>query len=161
MGFFQKRIAGPILAQLKQGVTPAKIAQSIAWGATIAVFPLLGTTTLLCFIAGIFLKLNQPMIQLVNYLCYPLQILLIPVFARLGEWVWRSEHVPFSPLAMKDEFMKGPKIFLEQYGKLGLEAVTAWSICAPILITAIYFASFKLLALIQSKQTHKRMQTQT
>ena len=145
MGFFQKRIRDPLYKQLTQGVTPAKLAQSIAWGATLALFPLLGTTTLLCFLAGFAMKLNLPTIQAVNYLCYPLQIVMIPVFARAGEWIWGNEPIAFSPLAMKDEFLRSPWIFLQTYGKLGLEAVTAWAIVAPFLIAALYFVFLRLL----------------
>ena len=73
-----------VLDQLRQGITPEKIALTIALAAGIGVFPLLGTTTVLCFAIGVPLRLNQALMQLVNYLVYPLQIAGIYLFVRIG-----------------------------------------------------------------------------
>jgi len=91
------------------------------------------------------------MIQLVNYIFYPVQLLLIPVFARLGETIWGSEHIPFSPLAMKDEFMQSPKVFLEHYGKLGAESISAWLLCAPFIVILIYFVALRSFQLYSGR----------
>src|SRR5262245_45120940 len=64
--FWRRRVIGLIVAQLTQGVSPEKIALTIALGSTIAIFPIMGSTTLLCLIVGVWCKLNQPIIQLVN-----------------------------------------------------------------------------------------------
>ena len=68
-----------------QGHTPEKIALSVALGITFGLFPIFGTTTLLCVVAAIALRLNHPAIQLANQVMYPLQIPLIVVFIRMGE----------------------------------------------------------------------------
>jgi len=47
-GFFRRRIARPIVELLRQGVTPEKMALSLALGVALGVFPVLGTTTALC-----------------------------------------------------------------------------------------------------------------
>ncbi|MFP5305375.1 MAG: DUF2062 domain-containing protein, partial [Gammaproteobacteria bacterium] len=73
-GFWQRRVVAPIVAQLRQGITPEKIALTLALGAVLGIFPILGSTTLLCAVAGVWLRLNQPVIQIVNYFMYPLQI---------------------------------------------------------------------------------------
>ncbi|HUB58966.1 MAG TPA: DUF2062 domain-containing protein, partial [Candidatus Micrarchaeia archaeon] len=57
-GFFYRRMARPILQLLRQGVTPEKLALSIALGAALGVFPVLGTTTALCALAALLLRLN-------------------------------------------------------------------------------------------------------
>ena len=90
--WWQRRVVAPIVQQLRQGITPQKIALTLALGGVLGIFPILGATTLLCGIAGVWLRLNQPIIQLVNYLVYPLQIALLipfyragfPIFDRLG-----------------------------------------------------------------------------
>ncbi len=73
-GFFYRRLLRPILDLLRQGVTPEKMALSLALGGALGVFPALGCTTLLCLIAAIVLRLNLPAIQIVNYFVYPIQI---------------------------------------------------------------------------------------
>ena len=66
--FFQRRVARPIVELLRQGVTPEKMALSLALGVAMGVFPLLGTTTALCALVALIWRLNLPAIQIVNYL---------------------------------------------------------------------------------------------
>lgn len=95
-GFFQLRLIQPVLTLLKEGVTPEKIALSVAFGIVLGTFPVLGTTTLLCAVAALVLKLNLPAIQLVNYFMYPVQLLLILPFARMGEHILHARPTPLS-----------------------------------------------------------------
>ena len=84
-GFFRRRIARPILELLRQGVTPEKMALSLALGVAIGVFPALGTTTALCALVAFIWRLNLPAIQIVNYFVYPAQLALIIPSFRAGE----------------------------------------------------------------------------
>jgi len=70
-GFLYRKLVRPILDLLQQGVTPEKIALSVALGAAIGVFPALGWTTILCAIVALVWKLNLPAIQIINYFMYP------------------------------------------------------------------------------------------
>ena len=94
--FLQRRLVVPILDLLRQGVTPEKIALSIALGITLGVTPVLGSTSLLCFVAAVLLRLNAPAIQLVNYLVYPLQFALLVPFIRMGEWMFAARPIRIS-----------------------------------------------------------------
>ena len=79
--FFKKKLFDPIMNLLMQGVTPEKIALSIAFGAVLGVFPILGSTVLLCTGATFIFRLNFVAIQIANYFIYPLQLILfIPFF---------------------------------------------------------------------------------
>ncbi len=79
-GWLRRKIVNPILDLLRQGITPEKIALSIALGLTLGVAPVLGSTSILCLLAAFVLGLNLPAIQLVNYLVYPLQLALLAPF---------------------------------------------------------------------------------
>ena len=70
---WRRWVVKPVVAQLKQGTTPSKIAQAIAFGVTAGVFPLLGTTTVLGLGLGVWLKLNQPVLQVFLQLVYPVR----------------------------------------------------------------------------------------
>ena len=91
MTYFGKLLKGArrlILDQLRQGISPERIGMTgrLKLGAALAlIFPIIGSTTLLCAGAALWLRLNQPIIQLVNYFCYPLQLALLIPFYRLGE----------------------------------------------------------------------------
>ena len=54
----------PVIQLLRQGVSPEKIALTIALGIILGVTPVLGSTLLLCTLAAIVLRLNLPAIQL-------------------------------------------------------------------------------------------------
>lgn len=85
----RRKVIQPFIELLRQGVTPERIALTIALGITLGVTPVLGSTSLLCTIAALALRLNLPAIQLVNGLVYPLQLTMLVPFLRLGAWMFR------------------------------------------------------------------------
>ncbi|TGK01984.1 DUF2062 domain-containing protein [Leptospira langatensis] len=80
-----------ILEELKTGTSPEKIALSLALGAAIGVFPVIGTTMALCAVLGFLLRLNPVSIQIANYAAYPFQVFLIIPFLRLGSYLLGKE----------------------------------------------------------------------
>ena len=143
------KIADPIVEQLTQGLSPEKIALTVAVGLTIAVNPVVGTTTVLCFFAAWALRLNQPIIQAVNWSSYALQLLLIFPFIRLGEWIFAAAPETRSlqelvAMAKADAFGT-----VRTLGATIAHAVVGWALVAPLLTAAIYFATrpfFRALA---------------
>lgn len=137
--FWRRRVVDPILAQLRQGVTPPQVALTLALGAVLGVFPILGACTILCAIAGVALRLNQPMIQLVNYLVYPLQVLLLIPFYRAGEKLFGAEPVPIVDVgSLIARFGADPWQFILDYGRVGLYGIVVWLIVAPPLAAILY-----------------------
>jgi uncharacterized protein (DUF2062 family) len=91
---------------LRQGVSPDRLALTLALGFAIGCIPVLGAPTLLCAGLALALRLNLPAIQAANYAAMPLQLVLIAPFLRLGEWLLdlkaspvlgapASPHLPF------------------------------------------------------------------
>lgn len=130
---------GPVVAQLKQGITPEKIALTIALGAMIGIFPILGATTLLCGIAAAWLGLNQPIIQLVNYLAYPVQLILLLPFYRAGETLFGRSHMPLSIPMLIERFRADVGRFFADFGIIGLGGIGVWCLLAPIAGAALYY----------------------
>ena len=137
--FWRERVVALVTAQLKQGIAPEKIALTIALGLNLGIFPILGATTTLCAIAGICLKLNQPVIQLVNWIASPLQLILILVFVRIGEWLTHAVIVSFSIPELIRKFHESPLKFLKEFGMTGLHGIIAWLVIAPLLTALLYF----------------------
>ncbi|MGH8442363.1 MAG: DUF2062 domain-containing protein [Nevskiaceae bacterium] len=149
MSWWQRRVVAPIVAQLKQGITPEKIALTLALGGVIGIFPILGATTVLCAVVGIWLRLNQPIIQLVNYLVYPVQIVLLIPFYRAGERLFGAEPVPIADVAsLVTRFSEGPWQFVLDYGLVGLYGITVWALVAPPMAAIAYFALRPVLVLL-------------
>ncbi|HSY17014.1 MAG TPA: DUF2062 domain-containing protein [Candidatus Acidoferrales bacterium] len=154
--FWRERVVALIVAQFTQGVTVQKMALTIALGMTLALFPILGSTTVLCAITAVWLRLNQPIIQAVNYLMYPLQIILIVVFVRIGEWIMRAQPVSFSIPVMLRKFHESPVKFMHEFGMTGLHAIIAWLLIAPVLAVVLYWVllpPLKKLAQMTAKKS--------
>lgn len=128
----------PLISQLKQGATPSKLALTLAVGMALGVFPILGSTTLLCLLAGAWLRLNQPVLQLFNYFLYPVQIALIPVFIRIGERLFHAPPMPFSVSQLLTFFKNDPAAFLRRFGMAGVHGIAAWALIAPALAVVAY-----------------------
>lgn len=136
-----KKIYDPLLGQLKQGVTPSKLAQSVAFGVVLGCLPILGITTSLCLLAAAVFKLNHVAIQSVNYLVYPIQIALIIPFLKMGEWLFNITPANFDISLMVYEFRNEFLLSLQKYGMSALRGAVAWAIVAPVSFLFIYFLS--------------------
>jgi uncharacterized protein (DUF2062 family) len=141
----KQKVDSVIVQQLTQGLSAEKIALTIAVGLVIAINPVIGTTTIGCFVAAWALNLNQPIIQVINWSSYALQLLLIFPFIRLGEWIFRAppERRTFAELAAMTK--ANPIDSLATLGMTILHAVVAWILVAPFVLGAVYAASLPLL----------------
>ncbi len=156
-GFFRRRMARPIVELLRQGVTPEKLALSIALGVALGVFPVLGTTTALCALAALILRLNLPAIQIVNYFVYPLQIALLIPFFRMGEKLFGAPHLPLSVaqiLGMFHANLWGAAQFL---GTTVWHAAVAWCLIAPVFVALSYVILVSLLRRVPSSTPNTKL----
>jgi len=145
-GFIKRRLVRPILELLRQGVTPEKIALSVALGAALGVFPAaLGWSTTLCAIAAIVLRLNLPAIQLVNYFVYPAQIVLLVPFFRCGEKLFRAPHFPISAPQIYGLFHAGAWIAIRLLWTTIWHAIVVWTVIAPVFVGLVYAILLPLL----------------
>lgn len=130
----------PILALLSQGVTPDKIAATLAVGTAISLFPFFGLTTAFNILVGLKLRMNQPLLQVLNYLLTPLHLIMIFVYVRIGETLWRAEGNPFSLGELFTTFHeKSLGEFFARFGWTGIHALTAWSLSAPLIVAGLYY----------------------
>jgi len=143
-GYLQSR-AVQLGALLGQGHTPERVALSVALGITLGLFPIFGTTTLLCVAAAVALRLNHPAIQITNQLMYPIQIPLIVVFVRLGESMLGVAPIPFSATLMVAELRAHPAVLVERFGTAGLHGILGWAIVAPAVVSLAYLALVPIL----------------
>jgi uncharacterized protein (DUF2062 family) len=133
------------MKQLTQGVTPRKVSLSIAVGSALALFPILGTTTTLCIVAGVALGLNQPIIQGVNALCTFIYFPLIYAFVRLGDLLAGTAKSDLDIPVMIALFTHHPRDFLRQFGVTGLHAILGWAVIAPFWIPLVYLVALRPL----------------
>ena len=126
-------------ACLSRGVSPRRLALTLALGFVVGCIPVLGLPTALCALIALTFRLNQPAIQAANYVAMPFQVALIlplvrlgeklfPIAARRGLDVSRLTHSPAQVLA------HSPRMALEVGGMAG-QAFFAWLLLAvPVVV---------------------------
>jgi len=134
----QRRLVRPMVELLTQGITPEKIALSLAFGVVLGVFPALGWTTLLCFAAAVWWKLNVPAMQLVNYLMYPVQLALLVPFIKAGEWLFRAPKLAISLSQILAMVKAGVWHAIATLWVATMHAIVVWAMLAPLAVWGMY-----------------------
>jgi uncharacterized protein (DUF2062 family) len=141
-----RRIVTPFVNLLRQGITPEKVALTIAIGLALGVTPVIGSTTLLCTIAAIVLRLNLPAIQLVNGLVYPLQLALIIPFVRGGAWMFGDRVLPGLTVGRMFELIRADLWHaIALLWTATMHALAAWLLCSGIAAAVVYAAALPAL----------------
>lgn len=146
---WRRRLVNPVMTQLRQGISVERISWTIAFGIVLGVFPVMGTTTLLCALVAWVLKLNQPIMHAFNWLVYPLHLTSILVFIRLGERLHGVPPISFSIAQLVAEFQADPLRFVREFGLAAWHGVTAWLLMAPVAIWLIKLLLKPLLSRLE------------
>jgi len=145
---WRERLLRPVREILRVGLDPHSASLAVSVGLTLGLLPLPWGTSLLCCLVAWWLRLNQPLVQLVNYLCYPLQIALYLVYCRAGiHWFAADDFVitlPDSWLA----FTENMAAFFNGLWRANLFGLTAWLVTALLLLPAGYLAVRLLMWLV-------------
>lgn len=123
---------------LQEGMSLRRISLCIALGVALGIFPVLGATTLLCTIAAFVFRLNLPAIQVVNYVVYPLQIILLAPFYGAGSWLFNGRSLPLFEENIIEVLKKDFWGSMADLWDVTLYAVFAWLIISPFLILLLY-----------------------
>jgi len=142
--WFKRRVVAPLLQLLRQGVTPEKLALSVALGVIVAVIPVLGVSTIACAVLAIWLRLNMPAIQLVNYLMTPVQLLLIIPLLRFGEWLVGAARFPITLESGLALLSQGVLVAIRILWDAIVHATLGWLVLAPVAAVVLYF-TFRLV----------------
>lgn len=145
--FWRRRVVSPVVHQFTQGITPEKIALTLAVGSACALFPIIGTTTLLCLLVGVTLRLNQPVIQAVNLACLPLHLPVIIALFHLGNRIFGVHSHGLMRLVHEGigSAWQQPRLFFHQFGDVVLHLAVAWAVIAPLWIGLVYLISLPVL----------------
>jgi uncharacterized protein (DUF2062 family) len=150
-GFFKQKLFKPLLNFLLQGISPEKLALAVVFGVLLGIFPMLGTTTLLCTLAALYLKLNMPAIQLINYFVYPLQLIFFIPFIRLGEFIFNEPPIPFSITQILEMLQNDMLGTIANFWYANLLGVAAWLIISLPLSFIIYHVTVRIFRKLAPK----------
>jgi uncharacterized protein (DUF2062 family) len=131
----------PILALLRMGATPRRLAWSIAAGALIGINPVIGSTTLLCLAVAFQFRLNVIASQIANHAMFPLEVALVVPFIRLGSRVFHTAAMPLAPRLFVEEARTAPLLLTRHLWMWVWHAFVLWAamalVAAPLLALAI------------------------
>jgi len=136
--WIRRRVIVPILELLKQGVTPEKLALSLAIGTVLGVSPIIGLTTALAFVICYFFRLNPVAMQLMNYVMYPFQILLFLPFIRAGEALFHADRLRINAAQLQQLLRGDPAIAIRILWTAIWHAMTVWALLSPFAVFFLY-----------------------
>lgn len=144
----------PILALLRMGATPRRLAWSIAAGLVIGINPVIGTTTALCLAAAFAFRLNVVASQIANHAMFPLELLLVIPFIHLGSRVFHTVPMPLSPHMFLRAARVAPLALTRQLWLWEWHAFAVWAIVSVIAAPLIALALTPLLQRLLTRIQH-------
>jgi uncharacterized protein (DUF2062 family) len=137
---------------LRQGVSPDRLALTLALGFAVGCIPVLGAPTLLCAGLALALRLNLPAIQAANYAAMPFQLVLIAPFLRLGGWLLAFKANPLLGAAASPHLPVTHVI--TQLAALAGQATLAWflfALPAVVIITGPLAAMLRRIPVLTAE----------
>jgi uncharacterized protein (DUF2062 family) len=142
--WLKQKVSDPLLALLTRGLSPQDLSMAVVVSLGLGINPIIGSTSLLCLVAGRLFRLNHLVMQTVNYLAYPLQFLLLVPFVRLGETVVGAEALPLSPSLLIEEFQRSFWGFVAKFGMAYVHGLLGWVLVVPVTCFGLYFLLTRL-----------------
>ena len=155
-----RRWLRPFVDLLRQGISPEKIALTVALGAVLGVIPVLGATTILCTAAALTLRLNLPAIQVVNGVVYPLQIILLIPFYRMGAWMFRADASAITLSGVKALIGSGLLFAIRTLWVVTMHALVAWMALGAIAGAVVYALVVPLAWRVLRRDDESAVETQ-
>ncbi len=123
----------------RQGISPQRLALTLAVGFVVGCIPVVGLPTGICAMIALAFRLNQPAIQAANYLAMPFQVALILPLVRLGSKLLPLGNHTHGNLALLSQspthlFAQSPHLVMQVGGMAG-QALVAWLLLAiPVVV---------------------------
>ncbi len=157
--FFRCKVLRPLLRLLRGGVTPRRLAWSLALGMAIGINPSVGLTTLAVVLLAWMFGLNQLASLIGTHLVAPLHILLFLPFIQLGVYLFRTRRLPLNRKQL-EHLSHHPMRMLHEIWQWEWHALVVWAVIAAVLtpLMAIYLRRALVLlmrrhrALLYSRQ---------
>jgi uncharacterized protein (DUF2062 family) len=144
----------PILKNIKslllKGLTPKKLALTLAIGTIIGLFPIIGTTTFMAGVAAYGLGLNQAFIQIVNYTLYPIQLILFIPFLKWGIIIFPLGSQETNIQSLTQLLHTNLPAAFGEFSYILMAAILLWFFLAVPLSLCIYYVSLRYIRKIKN-----------
>ncbi len=148
--FFRCKILRPLLCLLRGGITPRRIAWSLALGVVIGINPSVGITTVLVVILAWAFGLSQIASQIGTHLVAPLHLLLFIPFVELGVHLFHTRRLPLNK-AQIEHLSHHPIRLVREMWQWEWHALVVWGIIAAVLMPLIAIYARKALVVLMRR----------
>lgn len=124
--------------ELTNGLNLQSGSIAVASSFTIGLFPIMGFSTPMNTAAAWIFRLNQPIVQVINWIMAPLKLALIIPFLRLGEWLFAAEPFTLSLSEFTHIFFEDWLATTREFAWTFAHAIFGWLIAAPLIFLLVY-----------------------
>jgi hypothetical protein len=134
------RILRPLLRQLRGGVTPRRLAWSLALGVVVGINPTVGLTTLVVVMLAWVFGLNQIASQIGSHAVTPLHLLMFLPFIEVGVHLFHTRRLPLNRQQI-EHLSRHPWRLFHEIWQWEWHALVVWGLVAAIAmpLLAVYF----------------------
>lgn len=147
----KNKFVAPVKKLLLQGSSPKAIAFGIASALVLGLFPVVGTTTILITLFALLFRLNLPLMQVVNYTIFPLQIVVIVPLMKLGEIIFHIEKLSYTAADIVSIVSDDMLNAFHLLWNVTIQAIGAWLIVAPLAALGIFFIIHPVISKLKLK----------
>ena len=148
--FFRCRVLRPVLRQLRGGVTPRRMAWSLALGMVIGINPSVGLTTVLVVMLAWVLGLNQAASQIGSHIVAPLHLLLFIPFIDLGVHLFHTRRLPLNR-AQLEHLSHHPWRLIHEIWGWEWRALVVWGIVAAVAMPLLAMYLRRMLVMLMRR----------
>ena len=148
--FIRCKIFRPLLRQLRGGVTPRRLAWSLALGIVIGINPSVGITTVLVLMAAWTFGLNQVASQIGAHAVTPLHLLLFIPFIELGVHLFHTRRLPLNRKQI-EHLSHHPLRLFHEIWQWEWHALVVWGMVAAILMPLLAMYIRRALVLLMRR----------
>ena len=120
------------------GITPHKLALTVALGVMVGLMPLFGLATLICTLLGWRFRLNIPALLLICYLAAPLHLLLYLPFIKAGIYIFGADEFKLTIDEIINLFRADWLVAIEKLWLANLLGVAAWLLFSIPIVGLVY-----------------------
>jgi hypothetical protein len=154
--FFRCKMLRPLLRLLRGGVTPRRLAWSLALGMVIGINPSVGLATLVVILLAWTLGLNQIASQIGVHAVAPFHLILFIPFIELGVHLFHTRRLPLSRPQL-EHLSHHPWRLVRDIWQWEWHALIVWGIVAAVVmpLLALYIRR-ALVVLMRRNRTLMR-----
>lgn len=140
-----KKFLSQLKKLLKQGTDRPTLQISLSFGLVFSLVPLPWASTLLISAIGLRLRWNVPLLLMLSYLLFPLQIVLLFPHINLGRWLVGEHPLPLETAWLETLIAQGSWALLEALGMNAAYALLGWLPVGLVVFLVSYLVLEKVL----------------